>query len=73
MALLTSTLLAAAVAVPIMGRLGDLYGKRLMLIMCAGFLTVVGLICALSNSLIPLVIGRSVSGLSVSAIWPASA
>ena len=29
--LLTSTLLVAAVAVPVAGRLGDLYGKRLML------------------------------------------
>ena len=66
--LLTSTLLAAAVAVPIMGRLGDLYGKRLMLIVCAGFLTAGSLICALSHSLIPLVIGRSVTGLSVAAI-----
>ena len=36
--LLTSTLLAAAVAVPIAGRLGDMYGKRLMLMVCAGFL-----------------------------------
>ncbi|MET0447276.1 MAG: MFS transporter, partial [Aeromicrobium sp.] len=30
--LLTSTLLVAAVSVPIMGRLGDMYGKRLMLL-----------------------------------------
>jgi MFS family permease len=37
--LLTSTLLAAAVPVPIAGRLGDLYGKRLMLMVSAGFLT----------------------------------
>ena len=66
--LLTSTLLAAAVAVPIAGRLGDLYGKRLMLMACAGFLTVGSLICALSHSLIPLVIGRSVTGLSVAAV-----
>ena len=33
--LLTSTLLTAGVAVPIMGRLGDMYGKRLMLMVCA--------------------------------------
>ena len=33
--LLTSTLLVAAVAVPIAGRLGDMYGKRLMLMVCA--------------------------------------
>jgi MFS family permease len=66
--LLTSALLSAAVAVPIAGRLGDLYGKRLMLIACAAFLVAGSLICALSHSLIPLVIGRSVMGLSVAAI-----
>jgi MFS family permease len=66
--LLTSSLLAAAVAVPIAGRLGDLYGKRLMLIACAGFLVAGSLICALSHSLVPLVIGRSVMGLSVAAV-----
>src|ERR1700722_722678 len=66
--LLTSTLLAAAVAVPIVGRLGDLHGKRLMLMMCAGFLTVGSLICGLSRSLIPLIIGRGVTGLSLAAV-----
>jgi MFS family permease len=66
--LLTSTLLAAAVAVPIVGRLGDLYGKRLMLMVCAGLLTAGSLICALSHSLLPLVIGRGVTGLSLATI-----
>jgi MFS family permease len=66
--LLTSTLLAAAVAVPIAGRLGDLYGKRLMLMVSAGFLFAGSLICALSHSLIPLIIGRAVTGLSLAAI-----
>jgi MFS family permease len=36
--LLTSTLLVGAVAVPVFGRLGDLYGKRLMLMVSAGAL-----------------------------------
>jgi MFS family permease len=66
--LLTSTLLAAAVAVPIVGRLGDMYGKRLMLMVCAGLLIAGSLICALSHSLVPLIIGRGVTGLSVTAV-----
>ena len=66
--LLTSTLLTAGVAVPIMGRLGDMYGKRLMLMVCAGFLIVGSLICALSHSLVPLVIGRAVTGMSIAAV-----
>jgi MFS family permease len=66
--LLTSTLLGAAVAVPIAGRLGDLYGKRLMLLAAGFFLTVGSLICALSHSLVALVIGRGISGLAIVAI-----
>src|ERR1700753_3491064 len=66
--LLTATLLVAAIAVPIAGRLGDLYGKRLMLMVCAGFLILGSLICALSRSLAPLIIGRAVTGLSVAAV-----
>jgi MFS family permease len=66
--LLTSTLLTAAVAVPIAGRLGDLYGKRLMLIVSAGFLTAGSLISAVSHSLVPLVIGRGVTGLSLGTV-----
>jgi MFS family permease len=66
--LLTSTLLTAGVAVPIMGRLGDMYGKRLMLMVCAGFLIVGSLICALSHSLVPLIIGRAVTGMSIAAV-----
>ncbi|WP_280257226.1 MFS transporter, partial [Nocardia abscessus] len=31
---ITATLLAGAVATPITGRLGDLYGKRRMLLVC---------------------------------------
>jgi MFS family permease len=66
--LLTSTLLVAAVAVPVLGRLGDLYGKRLMLLFSTGFLTVGSLIAALSTSLAPMVIGRALTGLSMAAI-----
>src|ERR1700733_13718572 len=66
--LLTSTLLTAGVAVPIVGRLGDLYGKRLMLMVCAGLLTFGSLISALSHSLVPLIIGRGVTGVSIATI-----
>ena len=51
-----------------MGRLGDMYGKRLMLMVCAGFLIVGSLICALSHSLVPLIIGRAVTGMSIAAV-----
>ena len=66
--LLTSTLLVAAVAVPVFGRLGDLYGKRRMLLVAAGALVIGSLICALSNDLGWLIVGRAVTGLSTAAI-----
>jgi len=66
--LLTVTLLVAAVAVPVFGRLGDLYGKRLMLMIAAGALLVGSLICAASDSLGWLIVGRGISGASAAAI-----
>ncbi len=67
--LLTSTLLVAAVAVPVFGRLADLYGKRLMLIVSGSFLPIGSLICALSHNLTMMIVGRAVTGLS-SAVLP---
>lgn len=66
--LLTSTLLVGAVAVPVVGRLADLYGKRRMLVLAAAALTVGSLICALSDTLPWLIVGRAVTGLSTAAI-----
>jgi MFS family permease len=66
--LLTSTLLVAAVAVPVFGRLGDLHGKRLMLLVAAAALAVGSLVCALSDSIGWMIVGRVVVGLSTAAI-----
>jgi len=66
--LLTSTLLVGAVSVPVFGRLGDLYGKRLMLTAAGAALTVGSLICALSDTLGWLIVGRAVTGMSAAAI-----
>ncbi|MCV7193954.1 MFS transporter [Mycolicibacterium brumae] len=61
----TATLLAAAVATPLYGRFGDLYGPRRMLIICALALAAGSLICALSDSLAPFVAGRALQGLGM--------
>lgn len=66
--LLTSTLLAAAVAVPVFGRLGDLLGKRLMLMVAVGALTAGSLICALTSDLTVMIAGRVITGLAAAAI-----
>ncbi|MFJ4787856.1 MFS transporter [Streptomyces sp. NPDC088794] len=64
----TATLLAAAVATPVVGRLGDMFGKRRMLLISVVVLIVGSLICALSESLVPMIIGRAVQGLSAAVI-----
>lgn len=66
--LLTATLLVGAIAVPVLGRLADLHGKRRMLLVAAGALVVGSLVCALSDSLTWLIVGRAIVGVSTSAI-----
>jgi MFS family permease len=66
--LLTSTLLVAAVAVPVFGRLADLFGKRRMLIIAMVVLVGSSLLCALTSDLALLITGRAIMGLSVVAV-----
>lgn len=59
---LTATLLAGAVATPVSGRLGDLYGKRRLLLLSLLPLIAGSVVCALSSSLAPMVVGRTLQG-----------
>ncbi|WP_410610956.1 MFS transporter [Amycolatopsis sp. lyj-109] len=65
---ITATLLAGAVATPTMGRLGDMYGKRRMLLVSLGALVVGSTIGALSDTLVPMVAGRTLQGLAAGVI-----
>ncbi|WP_343238282.1 MFS transporter [Streptomyces sp. SID13031] len=65
---ITATLLAAAVAVPVAGRLGDMYGKRRMLLVSLGLLITGSVVAALSDSLTPMLIGRILQGMSAAVI-----
>ncbi|MDT0234834.1 MFS transporter [Curtobacterium sp. BRB10] len=64
----TVTLLAAAVAVPIAGRLGDIVGKRQMIIACAVPLIIGSIICALAPSVLVMIIGRGMQGLGMGVV-----
>lgn len=55
-------LLAAIVAVPFVGRLGDLYGKRRMLLFSLNAFTLGSLLCAIAHSVPLVIIGRGVQG-----------
>src|ERR1700754_5089913 len=59
---ITATLLTAAVATPVFGRLGDMYGPKPVLVICALALTAGSLTAALADSLLPVVIGRGLQG-----------
>ncbi|WP_030744769.1 MFS transporter [Streptomyces sp. NRRL S-31] len=65
---LTSTLLSGAVATPIMGRLGDLYGKRRMLVLSLSVMVVGALISALTSQLLTMIVGRTLQGFAMGAI-----
>lgn len=66
--LVTSTVLAGAVAVPLFGRLGDLYGKRRMLLVSLATMVVGSLITAMSSSIGWLIVGRTVQGLAAGTV-----
>ncbi|MEU6367189.1 MFS transporter [Streptomyces sp. NPDC046931] len=65
---LTSTLLSGAVATPIMGRLGDLYGKRRMLLSSLAVMVVGALVSAFTDALLPMLAGRTLQGFAMGAI-----
>ncbi|MER5433161.1 MFS transporter [Streptomyces sp. NPDC002588] len=64
----TATLLAAAVATPVVGRLGDMVGKRRMLLVSIVMLIAGSLVCALADSLVPMIAGRALQGLAAAVV-----
>ncbi|WP_190813124.1 MFS transporter [Saccharopolyspora pogona] len=65
---ITTTLLAGAVATPVVGRLGDMYGKRRMLLISLALLVAGSAACGLSNALAPMIVGRALQGLAAGVI-----
>ncbi|HUR08382.1 MAG TPA: MFS transporter [Nonomuraea sp.] len=65
---ITATLLAGAVATPTVGRLGDMYGKRRMLLISLVLLVAGSVVCALADTLTPMVVGRTLQGLAAGVI-----
>ncbi|QVI57754.1 MFS transporter [Nocardioides faecalis] len=61
----TSTLVSGAVAMPIAGRLADLFGKQRVLMICSLILVLGSGICALSNTLAPMLAGRMLQGFAM--------
>ncbi|WP_131739463.1 MFS transporter [Actinomadura roseirufa] len=60
----TASLLAGAVATPLLTRFGDMYGKKRMILLALVLLLAGSVICALSGSLPVLIAGRALQGVS---------
>ncbi|TDD74823.1 MFS transporter [Actinomadura darangshiensis] len=65
----TASLLAGAVATPLLTRFGDMYGKKRMVLLALGLLLAGSVVCAVSASLPVLIAGRALQGVS-SALIP---
>jgi MFS family permease len=61
--LATGFLLASIVAVPLFGRLGDLFGKRRLLLISLGLFAIGSLICAVTEAIELAIAGRVIQGL----------
>ena len=68
---LTAYLLAASVATPVLGRLGDMFGKERLLVITLVLFAVGSLVAALSHSIEVLIAGRAIQGVA-GAVFPLS-
>ncbi|MQY08603.1 MFS transporter [Actinomadura macrotermitis] len=64
----TASLLAGAVATPLLSRFGDMYGKKKMVLVAMALLVTGSVVCAVSGSLPVLVAGRALQGTSAALI-----
>ncbi|MFI8825674.1 MFS transporter [Streptomyces sp. NPDC053431] len=66
--LVTVTLLTGAVFTPLLGRVGDMYGKRRVLLASLGVLTLGSALCAISSDIGVLIAGRALQGTALAVI-----
>jgi MFS family permease len=66
--LITVTLLTGAVFTPLLGRAGDMYGKRRVLLIALGSMVIGSLLCASSSDLTVLIAGRAFQGAAVAVV-----
>ncbi|MEU0898358.1 MFS transporter [Streptomyces massasporeus] len=69
--MVTATLLSGAVLTPVLGRAGDMYGKRRVLMAALGLMTAGSVLCALTSDIAVLIAARTLSG-AAAAVVPLS-
>jgi EmrB/QacA subfamily drug resistance transporter len=68
--LFTTYLLAQAVTVPVYSKLGDMFGRKPILLFGIGVFLLGSILCALAPSMLLLIVFRAVQGLGAGAISP---
>lgn len=66
--LVTATLVAGAVCAPVLGRLGDMYGRRRMLVVALGLVTAGSALGALAPDVGTLIVARVLQGASLGVV-----
>ncbi|MFV5994629.1 MFS transporter [Streptomyces sp. NPDC056231] len=66
--LVTVTLLTGAVFTPVLGRVGDMYGKRRVLVTSLAVLVVGSVLCAVSSHIGVLITGRALQGAALAVV-----
>ncbi|MHC3463632.1 MFS transporter [Streptomyces flavovirens] len=66
--LVTVTLLTGAVFTPVLGRVGDMYGKRRVLLVSLGLLVAGSVLCAISSHIGVLIAGRALQGAAIAVV-----
>ncbi len=62
--ILSGFLLSASISTPIVGKLGDVYGKGRVLTLVLLLFSVGGIVCALAHSIAVLILGRVIQGVA---------
>jgi EmrB/QacA subfamily drug resistance transporter len=62
--IVTSYMLTATAGTPVLGKLGDMFGRRRLLLACMGLFLVASALCALSQTMLHLILARAVQGLA---------
>lgn len=65
---ITITILVSCICTPITGRLGDMFGKRRIILTLLSLLVAGSLLCALSLSIVPMILGRALQGMGMGVI-----
>ncbi|MEU1151170.1 MFS transporter [Streptomyces sp. NPDC005863] len=66
--LVTATLLSGAVLTPVLGRAGDMYGKRRVLLIALGLMAGGSVLCALTSDIRLLIAARALQGASAAVV-----